>query len=200
MKRTLILTFLLAMSTFFAQAQITTGSHTLSLPESMITWNVDYSIGKKGHAGTLKLVAGTMIVKDGIIQSGNFTIDMNSVRATDMTGEGAKDLEDHLKSDDFLSTKNYPKGYFTVLNSVSKSTGSLTVSGYLILKGISNTISFPITVTETKTAITLKSEFTVDRTQWGINYQSGSIFGTLKDDIISDTMNITLNFTFKKAQ
>lgn len=198
MKRTLILGFLLICS-ILANAQLTNGSHTLSLAESVITWKVGYSIGTKGHEGTLKLTSGTMLIKDGLIQGGNFTIDMNSVRATDMTGEGAKDLEDHLKGDDFLSTKNFPKGYFTVLNSVSNS-GKLNVSGYLILKGISNTINFPITVTETNVAITIKSEFSVDRTLWGINYQSGSIFGTLKDEAISDTMNITLNFTFKKAQ
>lgn len=198
MKHVLILTFLLVST--LAHAQLTGGSHTLSLNESIITWKVDYSIGKKGHEGTLKLTSGTLLVKDGLIQGGNFTIDMNSVRATDMTGEGAKDLEDHLKGDDFLSTKNYPKGYFTVLNSTSKSPGKFTVSGYLILKGISNTISFPTAVAETKTSIIITSAFTINRTQWGINYQSGSVFGTLKDEIISDDMNITLNFTFKKAQ
>ncbi len=199
MKNTLILTFLLVLSTL-AHAQLTDGSYLLSLNESLITWKVDYSIGTNGHAGTLNLTSGTILVKDGLIQGGNFTIDMNSVRATDMTGKGAKDLADHLKADDFLSTKNYPKGYFTVLNSVSKSAGKFTVSGYLILKGISNTISFPTTVLETKTTIVIKSEFMVDRTQWGINYQSGSIFGTLKDEAISDNMSITLNFNFKKAQ
>ena len=199
MKRTLILTFLLVASSL-VHAQLADGSHTLSLTESVITWKVGYSIGTKGHEGTLKLTSGSMLVKDGVIQGGNFTIDMNSVRATDMTGEGAKDLEDHLKGDDFLSTKNHPKGYFTVLNSVSSSAGKVTVSGYLILKGISNTITFPATVAETKTAIIIQSEFTVNRTLWGINYQSGSIFGTLKDEAISDDMNITLKFTFKKAQ
>lgn len=198
MKHTLILALLLI--SFLAQAQLVNGSHMLSLNESVITWRVDYSIGKKGHEGTLKLASGNLLIKDGTIQGGNFSIDMNSVRATDMTGEGAKDLEDHLKSDDFLSAKTYPKGYFTVLNSVSQPGGKVTVSGYLILKGVSNTINIPITISETPTSIIIKSEFTLDRTRWGINYQSGSIFGTLKDDIISDSMNITLNYTFKKAQ
>jgi polyisoprenoid-binding protein YceI len=199
MKHTLILAFFLAASAL-AHAQLSNGSHTLSVNESLITWNVNYSIGKKGHEGTLNLTSGTILVKDGIIQGGNFTINMNSVRATDMTGEGAKDLEDHLKGDDFLSTKNHPKGYFTVLNSASNPTGKITVSGYLILKGISNTISFPISVLEKPASITIKSTLVVNRTLWGINYQSGSIFGTLKDEAISDDMNITLNFTFKKAQ
>ncbi len=195
MKFPLILIFLLVCT--LGYAQLTDGSHALSLPESVITWKVDYSLGNNGHAGILKLTSGTILVKNGIISGGNFIIDMNSVHATDVD---AKDLDEHLKADDFLSTKNHPKGYFTVLNSVRNSPEKFTVSGYLILKGISNTISLPTTVTETKTAFILKSELSVDRTLWGINYQSGSIFSALKDDIISDQMNITLNLIFKKAQ
>lgn len=198
MKHTFGLAILLAFATL-AQAQLAEGSHTLLLKESIITWSVDYSIGKKGHEGTLKLISGIMLVKDGTIQGGNFTIDMNSVRVTDMSGQGAKDLEEHLRSDDFLDTQNHPKGFFTVLNSVSDSPLKLTVSGYLILKGISNTISFPVTVAQTQTSITIQSTFTLNRTLWGINYQSG-IIGTLKDEMISDDMNITLNFIFKKTQ
>lgn len=189
------------LTTLFAHAQLTDGNHTLSLPESIITWKVDYSIGKKGHEGTMKLSSGTMLIQDGIVQGGSFVIDMNSVHVTDMKpDDGGKDLEDHLKSADFLTTADHPKGYFTVLNSVRNAPDKFTVSGYLILKGISNTITFPATITETKTTLRVTSEFTINRTLWGINYQSGSIFNLLKDDIISDDMAITLNFIFKKAQ
>lgn len=187
--------------TSFAYAQLTDGNHSLSLSESLIVWKVDYSIGKKGHEGTMKLSSGTMLIKDGIVQGGSFIIDMNSVHVTDMKpDDGGKDLEEHLKSPDFLTTADHPKGYFTVLNSVRNSPDKFTVSGYLILKGVSNTISFPATITETKTNLIVKSEFNINRTLWGINYQSGSIFNLLKDDIISDDIAITLNFIFKKAQ
>ena len=189
------------LATSFAYAQLTDGNHSLSLSESLITWKVDYSIGKKGHEGTLKLSSGTMLIKDGIVQGGSFIIDMNSVHVTDMKpDDGGKDLEEHLKSPDFLTTTDHPKGYFTVLNSVRNSPDKFTVSGYLILKGVSNTISFPAMITETKTNLIVKSEFNINRTLWGINYQSGSIFNLLKDDIISDDIAITLNFLFKKAQ
>ncbi len=73
-----------------------------------------------------------------------------------------------------------------------------TLTGYLMLKGVSNTIEFPITVIEGKDVTTIKAAFTLDRTKWGINYQSGSIFGTLKDDAISDIIDVTLNLAFKK--
>ena len=199
MKHTLIFISLLTLSSL-AHAQLKDGNYVLSSGESEITWKVDYSIGSKGHEGTLKLSSGSILVKDGIIQSGSFIIDMNSVHVTDMPADdGGKDLEEHLKAKDFLSTDVYPKGSFTVLNSIRSVPQKLTVSGNLILKGISNTISFPATITETKSGTSVQAEFKVNRTQWGINYQSG-IIGAVKDEMISDDMNITLNFTFKRAQ
>jgi polyisoprenoid-binding protein YceI len=201
MKQLFILLFAICCGS--AQAQLTDGNYPLIISESLITWKVDYSIGKSGHAGTLSLISGSVLMKGGLIQGGNFIIDMNSVYVTDIKpdNEGKKGLEEHLKGDDFLATATHPKGFFTVIKSVTgPSPDKLTVTGYLIMKGISNTIEFPIAVIDSKDTITIKSLFTIDRTKWGINYQSGSIFGTLKDDMISDEMNITLNFIFKKAQ
>jgi polyisoprenoid-binding protein YceI len=200
MKQFLILLFVVCGSS--THAQLTDGNYSLTTDKSVITWKVDYSIGTSGHAGTLSLISGSVILNKGIIQGGNFIIDMNSVYVTDMKPEnkGKKDLEDHLKADDFLATAIHPRGFFTVIKSVAgSSSGKLTVTGYLMLKGISQTIEFPITIIDSKDSITIKSAFAIDRTKWGINYQSGSIFGTLKDDAISDTINVTLNLTFKKA-
>jgi polyisoprenoid-binding protein YceI len=201
MKQFLIFLFVICWGS--TQAQLTDGNYPLIVTESVITWKVDYSIGKSGHAGTLNLISGSILMKGGVIQGGNFIIDMNSVYVTDIKpdNDGKKGLEDHLKADDFLATATHPKGFFTVIKSVAGSApDKLTVTGYLILKGISNTIEFPIAIIDSKDMITIKSVLTIDRTKWGINYQSGSIFGTLKDDMISDEMNIALNFTFKKAQ
>lgn len=193
----LIVCFLLVAG--FTQAQIKDGNYLLSKNESIITWKVDFSIGTKGHEGTLSLLSGNVMFKGGLIQGGNFVIDMTSVKATDITGQGAKDLEEHLRDKDFLSTAEFPKGFFTVLKSESIKGRKVSVSGYLILKGISNTIILPAGITETNTSIIIKSELTVNRTLWGINYQSG-LFGALKDDAISDNMDVTLNLVFKKAQ
>lgn len=199
MKPVLLLACFLIL-TSSAYAQIANGSYPISVNESVITWKVDYSIGTKGHEGTLKLLSGNAMFKDGQIQGGNFVIDMNSVHATDMKpDDGGKDLEEHLRAKDFLATSEFPKGYFTVLSSERSTDGKVNVSGYLILKGVSNTVKIPSVITETKNSITVKSELTVNRTLWGINYQSG-LFGALKDEAISDTMNITLNLVFKKPQ
>lgn len=192
-----VFTTLLLLTTLAVQAQ-TPQTFILLIKDSYIGWKVDYAIGTKGHEGTLKLTSGTVIVKDGIIESGNFVIDMNSIHVTDMKpDDGGKDLEEHLKNDDFFSASTYPKGSFTVLNTTKPYNNQATVTGNLLLKGISNTIRFPVTITQQGKQIKIKSTFAINRTSWGINYQSGSIFSDLKDGIISDQVLITLDFTLQ---
>lgn len=190
----------LLLTSSLAHAQLTNGSHSLSLNESLITWKVDFSIGTKGHEGTLRLISGNVLIKEGRLHGGIFVIDMNSVHVTDLKpDDGGKDLEEHLRGTDFLSTDVYPKANFTVLKSETGPAGKINVSGYLVMKGISNAIIIPAVITETKTSIIVKSDLTLNRTLWGINYQSG-LFGALKDDAIADDMHINLNLVFKKAQ
>lgn len=188
---------LLLFAIFTVQAQ-TPRNFILLVKDSYIGWKVDYAIGTKGHEGTLKLTSGSVIVKDGVIESGSFVIDINSIRVTDIkSAKGRKDLEDHLKNDDFFSANIYPKGSFTVLNTPKPVNNQSTVTGNLLLKGISNTIRFPVIITQQGNQIKIKSTFSINRTSWGINYQSGSIFSNLKDGVISDQVLITLDFIFQ---
>lgn len=188
---------LLLFTTFAVQAQ-TPQTFTLLIKDSYIGWKVDYAIGTKGHEGKFKLTSGTVIVKDGIIESGSFVIDINSIQVTDIQStEGRKDLEDHLKNDDFFSANTYPKGSFTVLNTTKPANNEASVTGNLVLKGISNTIRFPIGIVQQSKQIKIKSTFAINRTSWGINYQSGSIFSNLKDGVIADQVLITLDFVLQ---
>jgi polyisoprenoid-binding protein YceI len=192
-----VFTTLLLLTVFTVQAQ-TPQTFTLLIKDSYIGWKVDYAIGTKGHEGKFKLISGTVLVKNGIIESGSFVIDINSIQVTDIqSAEGRKDLEDHLKNDDFFSTNTYPTGSFTVLNTTKPANNEASVTGNLVLKGISNTIRFPIGIIQQAKQLKIKSTFAINRTSWGINYQSGSIFGEMKDGIISDQVLITLDFTLQ---
>lgn len=192
-----VFTILLLFTTLAVPAQ-TSQTFTLLIKDSYIGWKVDYAIGTKGHEGKLKLTSGTVIVKDGVIESGSFVININSIQVTDIqSASGRKDLEDHLKNDDFFSANTYPTGSFTVLNTTKPIENQASVTGNLVLKGISNTIRFPIGIIQQSKQIRIKSTFAINRTSWGINYQSGSIFGEMKDGIISDQVLITLDFTLQ---
>ena len=73
------------------------------------------------------------------------------------------------------------------------------VTGDLTLKGKTKTISFPATLTVTDSSVTLESKpFEINRVDYGVNYNSGSVFGDLKDRLINDEVELVVKVSAKK--
>jgi polyisoprenoid-binding protein YceI len=99
------------------------------------------------------------------------------------------------KEGDFFNVMQYPTATFEVTG-VADEAGKTMMSGNLTMLSISQNISFPVQVTSQDNMIQVKSEtFTIDRTKWGINYGSKSIFDNLGDKFINDNMEITIDVT-----
>lgn len=180
-------------------AQHATG-YELQVKESQLTWSASHVVGG-GHEGTLQLESGNLAADaSGKWVGGYFVIDMNSINVTDVKEKGEKSsLEKHLKDDDFFSVPKYPKAYFTLTSAVpGTGINAYTITGKLNIKGINNDISFPATLAVIGDSVKAQASFRINRTKWGVNYQSGSIFSSLKDGIINDYLPITLNLVFKK--
>jgi polyisoprenoid-binding protein YceI len=78
-------------------------------------------------------------------------------------------LTNHLKSPDFFEVRKYPTAKF---EATKIETGSKTsqITGKLTLHGVTKEISFPATVQTTVAGLTLHSEFTIDRSEFGMTY------------------------------
>lgn len=155
-----------------------------------------------GHTGTIQFKYGTLTTNEtGTVMKGEFVLDMNLMESTDLSdAQSAKDLVDHLKSDDFFSVSKFPTASF-VITSITPAfkfpeKNEYTVTGALIIKGIKQVISFPALITKQNQELTAKATLTIDRTKWGITYQSKSVFGALQDGIISDILTIHLHLVF----
>lgn len=170
----------------------------LDRTKSKLEWKGSNIVGG-GHEGTLQLISGNLVMESNAIKKGDFTIDMNSMKSTDMKGQGATDLISHLKSGDFFSVEQFPQAFFSIVSvSPGKSPGVLNVTGVLRIKGIANTITFPAEIKTSAAGAQAKAEVTIDRTKWEVTYQSKSIFSDLKDGAIADDIIITLNLIFTK--
>lgn len=173
----------------------------LSLQKSELAWEGKPLVGG-GHTGTVQFLSGTLTRDaDGKILKGEFVLDMASIRNTDIENQqGARDLESHLKSDDFFSVEKFPKASFTLLtvlpSLLSPNQNQYMVSGLVTIKGVMHEVSFPARFTQKEGVLEAKATFTIDRTRWGVNYQSKSVFGVLQDGIISDEITITLHLVF----
>lgn len=186
-----------------AETAVSATNFTIDAEKSVINWKG--SKPGKDHTGTLKLNSGTIAATDRDISAGNFVINMNSLTNTDMEGQGKDNLEAHLKGTvegkekDFFNVTEFPTAKFE-LTSVSGENGTILVSGNLTIKETTQNVEFPAVVSFPGDEIFLKSKpFTIDRTQWGVNFMSKSIFEELKDQFINDEVELTIELHGKKA-
>lgn len=169
---------------------------------SVIEWT-GFKPGEK-HTGTLHLDSG--VVKVGENVSGTFLIDMNTLTVTDLeAGNGKESLEGHLKGtakekeDHFFNVAKYPTAAFEVTG-VTDNAGQKTMEGNLTIRGIKKNISFPVSYSVQGDMMELTTEpFTINRTDWGVNYGSKSIFNDLGDKFINDDIELKISLKANKA-
>lgn len=190
-------------TTEVAVEESTVGDFPIDKENSVINWTGTKPTGK--HTGTISLSEGSFTTEDGKVTGGNFTIDMTSINVTDLEGEDKANLEMHLKGtgekeseDHFFNTTKYPTSTFKIV-SLSEANGAYYVKGILTLKGISKEVDFPAEIMVGDNDISFVSDpFKINRTTWGVNYASKSIFDDLKDKFVDDDIEVTVKVKAKK--
>lgn len=169
----------------------------VNVTESKITWKGTKPIGE-AHNGVISLDTGSLTFEKGLLKAGEFVIDMNSITCEDLEGKKKTNLEGHLKNADFFDVTKFPTSKFVITSSEIKD-GKLAVTGNLTIKDVTKNITIPVTVTESDDAITFKSDlFKVDRTDFGVKYNSGKFFDNLKNKMIDDLIEFTFELKTKK--
>lgn len=143
------------------------------------------------HHGVVNVTDGMLAVKDGQLDAGNFTIDMNSIVCNDLTEDDGKlKLEGHLKSGDFFMTETYPTAKFEITGVEAAPSADGTthkISGNLTIKDVTKGISFPATVNITDASAAAMAKFQINRNEWGVVWG-----GTLTDQSIKDKLQNNL--------
>ncbi|PKD18189.1 lipid-binding protein [Salegentibacter salinarum] len=186
-----------------ATAQAEAMEFTVDTSASTIEWRGSKPTGE--HTGTIKLTEGTFSANDSIIESGNFVINMQSITVTDLEGDDKKDLEAHLmgtvegKEGDFFNATKYPEATFEVTE-ITEENGQKMLSGNLTIKEETKNVSFPVNINQSDDSIEITSEeFTIDRTNWNVNFGSKSVFDGLGDNFVSDDITLKVNLKATKA-
>lgn len=184
--KSIVLAFV-ALTTISATAQKTV---KVDAAKSTINW-----VGKKvtgKHEGTVNLKDGALVFDGKKLVGGNFTVDMTSITVTDLEGGMKGKLEGHLKADDFFGTEKYSTSKLVFKKIAAKENNTYTIYADLTIKDKTNEVVFDIAVKD-KTAT---ADVVIDRTKYGIEYGSGSIFDGLGDKAINDdfTLKVVLSF------
>lgn len=167
-------------------------TYAADVKSSKIVW-----VGKKvtgEHKGNISLKSGSLLVDGKAIKSGSFEMDMNSITNTDLTDKeyNAK-LIGHLKSDDFFGVATNPVAKFEITKAELKEGANYNITGKLTIKGITNEITFPATVTIQPKTLTATAKILVNRTKFNIKYGSGSFFDNLGDKAINDDFELNID-------
>lgn len=188
-------------------AMSTVGAYAQNKP-MLETYKVDPEatkivyVGKKvtgEHTGTVKVKNGTLNFTGPELTSGEITVDMNTLNSTDITD---KDLNakyvGHMKSPDFFDVEKYPESKLVIKKTKANAQG-LEVTGDLTMIGQTKPVTFQVTDwKKTAESVTGKANVTINRTQWGLKYGSGSFFKGLGDKAINDEFTLAITLSAKK--
>jgi polyisoprenoid-binding protein YceI len=147
----------------------------------------------RDHQGKFHDFDGTIEYVDGKPAGVSFQIDLNSVE-TD-----TERLTEHLKSADFFEVARYPQATFTSRSLTELPPGSPDgathrLSGTLDLHGVQKEVAFPVTAEVTPEGARARSDFTINRHDWGISYRGAA------DDLIRDDVLMKLDLLFPLPQ
>lgn len=148
------------------------------------------------HNGTIIVKEGKLITQGNEVVGGECIIDMNSIQCLDLQpGKGKEDLEKHLKSPDFFDVAKYPTAKLVITEVKKEPNGQYShrVKANLTMKDITKSIEFGANITVNENTITAVSNFNIDRTQWGVNYEGK------KDNLIRKEINFDINLIANKS-
>lgn len=161
----------------------------VSKTESTVTWNAKKVTGE--HYGKVQIADAQLDYQNGKIQGGSFEMDMTTITVEDIKDANSnKRLTDHLKSDDFFSVEKFNKSTFKVTEAKSSNGKDYQITGNLVIKGISNPVTFPAKVEVNGDKIIATANIVFDRTKFDIKYRSGNYFENLADRLIYDDVSL----------
>jgi polyisoprenoid-binding protein YceI len=180
----------LALVVVLATLNVSAQTKKIDATKSTIEW-----LGKKvtgQHNGTVNFKEGALVFKGKKLVGGSFVVNMNTLTATDLTGEYKDKLDGHLKADDFFGTEKFPTATLVFKKITPKTAGFYVVTADLTIKGITKPVTFDLIIAKNTATTTL----VVNRTVYDIKYGSKSFFDSLGDKAISDEFELKVSLKF----
>ncbi len=172
------------------------GVRPFDLAESRVLWVGRNLVNK--HWGHVAIASGEVEFRDGLPRRGSATLDMRRITCSDLAGDALHDvLIHHLESDDFFDVARFPEARFSFdrAEQCKRAPGcrNLRLHGQLTLRGVTKPLLIEAAAGVTPEGkAALQSTFTVNRTDWGVLYGSGSFFRRLGGHLVNDDIELQL--------
>lgn len=164
--------------------------YELDTLNSRVEWK-GYKVFKSdqtSHFGTIKFESGDLTVKDGVLESGKFVVDMNTLTSEDLKDDAEQlgKLNGHLKSGDFFEVEKFPTASYEITKVTKNEAGDYNtlLDGNLTIKGITKPIQFNanVSVKEGETSVATEPK-DISREGYNVKFQMPVANGVVKDDV-----------------
>jgi len=188
------------------EASVEAVTYTVNTEESSVKWHGE-KVLKGQHNGTVQLSSGSFSFNGEELEAGNFTIDMNTIVDEDLKNDTLRsDLINHLKSGDFFLVDSFPTAKFEITEVKAAAEGSgatHTITGNLTIKGKTNGITFPATISQAEGKVSANATFEINRNEWGIVWGGSEetnqgVLDFLKDNLLKDMIKFEVNLQASK--
>ena len=184
-------------------AKMATNAPAYKLQPQLSTLGWEGKAVTHGHNGTMQFNNGELLVKGNAIVGGTVTVDMKTMKASDITdAESQGKFVGHMSGVDFFDVDKNPTSVFkivsvTPIKGAAKSADNATIAGDMTIKGVTQRLSFPAKVGVEKGVAAATGKVTIDRTKFGLKYGSKSFFDSLGDKAINDDFTLAFNIIAK---
>jgi polyisoprenoid-binding protein YceI len=157
-----------------------------------------------GHNGTMQFTDGNLQVNGNQVVGGTVTVNMKTMKATDITdADNQAKFVGHMSSDDFFGAEKFPTSTFKITSvkpiaGAAANADNATITGDMTIKGVTQAISFPAKVGVKNGVAAATGKVTIDRTKFGLKYGSKTFFDSIGDKAINDEFTLTFNVVAKQ--
>lgn len=171
-----------------------TDRYVVDTTQAVLYWRAD------NHHGTVPFRQGELIITDGQITDGNFSLLMDSLKNLDIELDIMRIvLENIIRSKELFHAEKYPYALFHVFNSTINKNGEGTLVGDLTIREITKCIEFPVTIhIQGDSLIAVTDSIRIDRTDWDITSMSPNHVKGEEAFIVSDTLVMKVKFKAMK--
>jgi polyisoprenoid-binding protein YceI len=136
------------------------------------------------------------MIENGQLMGGTVEIEMNKIEGPGHLRDN--NLINHLKGPDFFDVKKFPFSTIVITKVASINVEDKEITGNLIIKGITNAVTFPAKMEVKDGIVKASGKLVIDRTLWDVRYKSGKFFDNLKDQAIADSIEFQIKIVARK--
>lgn len=149
-------------------------------------------IGSYSIKGNISPAQGAITLSGLQVLEGQFTVNMNSITCSSLSGMSKVKLVNHLKSEDFFDVAKYPTATFVLSSATLQEKDTYNVSGKLTIKGNTQPVVFPASIRRENNRLLINADITVDRSRFDVRYGSSNFFDNLGEHAIKNEFYLKL--------